>query len=194
MTRILLLWALIDTTAALSVFTLQNGVWVSPGQAAVLPISLQFTNSAWEFYHVKWYFMTGNRPILVYMVDSCTSSLESQERTCQHSMELADFYQQRATLCFHNASLVLLGVQPEDAGMYRVIVRGLDVSADATVNLTVVEDLSGGRAKGKGNCMMSSATQLGVAFLAFCLLERLVRESVNMPSSDSFQYASKNGS
>ncbi|CAM5105203.1 unnamed protein product [Natator depressus] len=176
MTRILLLWALVGTTAALSVFALQNPVCVSPGQAAVLPISLQFANSAWEFYHVKWDFMTGNRPLLVYMVDSCASSLESQERTCQHSLERADFYHQRATLCFHNASLVLLGVQPEDAGTYRVTVRSLDVSADATVNLTVVEDFSGGRAKGKGNCMMSSSTQLGVAFLAFCLLERLVRE------------------
>ncbi|TFJ96195.1 plexin-B3 [Platysternon megacephalum] len=85
--------------------------------------------------------MTGNRPILVYMVDSCTSSLESQERTCQHSMKLVDFYHQQATLCFHNASLVLLGVQPEDSETYQVIVQSLDVSADATVNLTVVEVL-----------------------------------------------------
>ncbi|XP_014435137.2 uncharacterized protein LOC106732829 isoform X2 [Pelodiscus sinensis] len=192
MTRNLLLWVLTDTTAALSVFTLQNPVWVYPGQVAVLPISLQFANSAWEFYHVKWEFVTGNRPILVYMVDSCTRLRESQERTCQHSMDLAELYHQRATLSFHNASLVLQGVQPKDAGVYRVTVRGLDVSAVATVNLTVMEDLSR-RAKGNGNCLVPNSTPLGVVFLAFCLLEWFWRESINLPCRSPFQCTSKNG-
>ncbi|KAM9119335.1 uncharacterized protein ACDP82_015776 isoform 5-T7 [Pangshura tecta] len=137
MIGMLLLWAFTDTSAALSVISLQNPVRVFSGQTAVLPISLQFQNPAWEFYHVKWDFITGNRPVLVYMVDHCTGAPGSWERTCQHSLEQAGFYQQRVNVSFKSASLVLKGVQPEDAGTYRITVRSLDVSGTALVNLTV---------------------------------------------------------
>ncbi|XP_043383526.1 uncharacterized protein LOC119567475 isoform X1 [Chelonia mydas] len=137
MIGMLLLWAFTDASAALSVISLQNPVRVFSGQTAVLPVSLQFQNPAWEFYHVKWDFITGKRPVLVYMVDSCTGAPGSRERTCQHSLEQTGLYQQRANISFENASLVLKAVQPEDAGMYRVTVRSLDVSGTALVNLTV---------------------------------------------------------
>ncbi|CAM2101432.1 unnamed protein product [Caretta caretta] len=137
MIGMLLLWAFTDASAALSVISLQNPVRVFSGQTAVLPVSLQFQNPAWEFYHVKWDFITGKRPVLVCMVDSCTGAPGSRERTCQHSLEQAGLYQQRANISFENASLVLKAVQPEDAGMYRITVRSLDVSGTALVNLTV---------------------------------------------------------
>ncbi|KAG6923558.1 hypothetical protein G0U57_020175 [Chelydra serpentina] len=137
MIGMLLLWAFTDASAALSVISSQNPVRVFSGQTAVLPISIRFQNPAWEFYHVKWDFITGNRPVLVYMVDSCTGAPGSQEHTCQHSLEQAGFYQQRANVSFENASLVLKAVQPEDAGTYQITVRSLDVSSTALVNLTV---------------------------------------------------------
>ncbi|CAM4561555.1 unnamed protein product [Lepidochelys kempii] len=137
MIGMLLLWAFTDASATLSVISLQNPVRVFSGQTAVLPISLQFQNPAWEFYHVKWDFITGKRPVLVCMVDSCTGAPGSRERTCQHSLEQTGLYQQRANISFENASLVLKAVQPEDAGMYRITVRSLDVSGTALVNLTV---------------------------------------------------------
>ncbi|XP_075770321.1 uncharacterized protein LOC106732829 isoform X3 [Pelodiscus sinensis] len=138
MIGVLLLCMCIDTSA-LSVISSLNPVRVSPSQTAVLPISLRFHNSAWEFYHVKWQFVTGNRPILVYMADKCIAAPGSQERTCQHNLELAGFYQQRANISFEkeNVSLVLRAVQPDDAGTYRVTVRSLDVSDTALVNLIV---------------------------------------------------------
>ncbi|XP_075770330.1 uncharacterized protein LOC106732829 isoform X6 [Pelodiscus sinensis] len=174
MIGVLLLCMCIDTSA-LSVISSLNPVRVSPSQTAVLPISLRFHNSAWEFYHVKWQFVTGNRPILVYMADKCIAAPGSQERTCQHNLELAGFYQQRANISFEkeNVSLVLRAVQPDDAGTYRVTVRSLDVSDTALVNLIV-----------EGNFARKSFRNINIirlvfAFLVLCILALILGEHVH---------------
>ncbi|XP_044837697.1 uncharacterized protein LOC123345107 isoform X1 [Mauremys mutica] len=181
MIGMLLLWAFTDASVALSIISLQNPVRVFSGQTAVLPISLQFQNPAWEFYHVKWDFITGNRPVLVYMVDHCTGAPGSRERTCQHSLEQAGFYQQRANVSFESASLVLKGVQPEDAGTYQITVRSLDVSGTALVNLTV-----------EGKFAWKSLSPINTirmvfACLVLCILALIVREYIHASGSNIAQ-------
>lgn len=72
------------------------------------------------------------------MVDNCRGAPGTQERTCHHSTELHEVYQQRANIS-QEASLVLKNVQPEDAGMYQITVQGLDVLGAARVTLIVEE-------------------------------------------------------
>ncbi|TFJ96193.1 peptide chain release factor 1 [Platysternon megacephalum] len=185
MIGMLLLWVFTDASAALSVISLQNPVRVFSGQTAVLPISLRFQNPAWEFYHVKWDFITGNRPVLVYMVDNCSGAPGSRERTCQHSLEQAGFYQQRVNVSFESASLVLKAVQPEDAGTYRIMVRSLDVSSTVLVNLTVEgnrEEASSTVMEGKfawKSLSTINTVRMVFACLVLCILALTVGEYIH---------------
>ena len=120
--------------ATIAVAPLQNPVWVSPGDKAVLPVSLQLLNPTWDFYHLKWSFLTGDRPVLVYTMERCNQTLAMSGQQCQHRMEVGDFYKPRANISY-NASLVLQDARPDDAGVYQLTVQGLDETHTTQVTL-----------------------------------------------------------
>ncbi|XP_065419226.1 uncharacterized protein LOC122172400 isoform X2 [Chrysemys picta bellii] len=159
---------------ALSIITPKNPVRAITNQTALLPFSLQSLNSAWEFIYIKWEFITGigNLPILVYMLDNCTGTAHNWwERTCQLTKEVAKEYQQQADIC-QNATLVIRGVQAEDAGMYLVTVRTLDVWANATVNLMVTEGKFARKSLSTVNTI-----RMVFACLVLCILALVVGET-----------------
>ncbi|KAG6923559.1 hypothetical protein G0U57_020176 [Chelydra serpentina] len=169
------LFSLSGALPALSIITPKNPARAITSQTALLPFSLQSLNSAWEFIYIKWEFITGtgNLPILVYILDNCTGTAHNWwETTCQLTKEVAKEYQQRADIC-QNATLVIRGVQAEDAGMYLVTVRTLDVWANATVNLMVTE--VAGKFAWKSLSPISTI-RLFFACLVLCILALTVGE------------------
>ncbi|XP_025049995.1 uncharacterized protein LOC112548437 isoform X2 [Alligator sinensis] len=178
MIKVVLFWTLVAASAAFSILPQQNPVQVFVHDTALLLVSIHFENPAWEYYHVKWVFLTKNHPILVYVVDNCRGAPGTQERTCHHSTELHEVYQQRASIS-QEASLVLKNVQPEDAGMYQITVQGLDVLGTAQVTLIVEESRQDViPAVGKEGLSVTTIVRLVLAFLVLCVLGLIVGENV----------------
>ncbi|XP_049648798.1 uncharacterized protein LOC126034921 isoform X4 [Accipiter gentilis] len=126
--------AFMGAVTTISIAPLQNPVWVSPGEKAILPISLQLLNPTWDFYHIKWSFLTGDRPVLIYTMERCNQTLAASGQQCQQRMEVGDFYSSRANISY-NTSLVLQDTQPDDAGVYQLTVQGLDVAHTTQITL-----------------------------------------------------------
>ncbi|XP_075382168.1 uncharacterized protein LOC142421379 isoform X2 [Mycteria americana] len=126
--------AFMGAVATISIAPLQNPVWVSPGDKAVLPVSLRLLNPTWDFYHLKWSFLTGDRPVLLYTMERCNQTLATSGQQCQDRMEVGDVYEPRANISY-NASLVLQDARPDDAGVYQLTVQGLDVARTVQVTL-----------------------------------------------------------
>ncbi|XP_069630212.1 uncharacterized protein [Haliaeetus albicilla] len=126
--------AFTGAVTTISIAPLQNPVWVSPGEKAILPVSLQLLNPTWDFYHIKWSFLTGDRPVLIYTMERCNQTLAASGQQCQQRMEVGDFYNSRANISY-NTSLVLQDTRPDDAGVYQLTVQGLDVAHTMQVTL-----------------------------------------------------------
>ncbi|XP_074990790.1 uncharacterized protein LOC142074179 isoform X1 [Calonectris borealis] len=124
----------VGAVATISVVPQQNPVWVSPGDKAILSVSLQLLNSTWDFYHLKWSFLTGDRIVLIYTMEKRNQTLTTSRQQCQHRMEVGDFYKQRASISC-NASLVLQDIQPDDVGVYQLTMQRLDVEHTMQVTL-----------------------------------------------------------
>ncbi|XP_065420257.1 uncharacterized protein LOC135974915 [Chrysemys picta bellii] len=130
-----------DASSTLSVIPPGSPVHVIADQTAVLPISIQFHKQDWEFFHLKWEFVSGKCPILVLRVHQCTNAIgEWGKRGCEHSMEVTPSYQKRVDVSLQNPSLVIQEVKAKDAGRYRVTLRtNMVPKATAELSLTVTD-------------------------------------------------------
>ncbi|XP_034613426.1 uncharacterized protein LOC117870401 [Trachemys scripta elegans] len=185
----LLFSAFMGTSSTLFIATPENPVHAITNQTAVLPVSLRFSTPPGDFFHLKWDFLSGNRPVLAYVMSKCKGSAhEWWQRSCQRSVKVAKEYQQQANVSLQSGSLVIQRVQPTDAGTYRITVRGLDVFVMAEVNLTVTEaaaPTNSGRVNGARFSLVPNAIRLGLAGLVLCLLGLIVGEAVYKPAGCS---------
>ncbi|CAM5098660.1 unnamed protein product [Natator depressus] len=185
----LLFSAFMGTSSTLLIATLENPVHAITNQTAVLPISLRFSTPPGEFFHLKWDFLSGDRPVLAYVLSRCKGSApEGWQRSCQRSVKVAKEYQQQASVSLQSGSLVIQRVQPTDTGTYRITVQGLDVFVKAEVNLTVTEaaaPTNSGRVNGARGSLVPNAIHLGLAGLVLCVLGLIVGEAVYKPASCS---------
>ncbi|XP_072844521.2 uncharacterized protein LOC140703999 [Pogona vitticeps] len=133
-----LLWALIGSCTSVTVITPQTRVWVYSGKTAVLPVLIQFQNPKWEYFHVRWEFLTQNCPVLFYVVNCSTPPPGSQKRTCDHQMEMEGRFSGRVNIS-RDVSLELRDANPEDAGIYEVTIYALDESGRGQVELVFME-------------------------------------------------------
>ncbi|KAM6228706.1 uncharacterized protein M6G45_016232 [Spheniscus humboldti] len=67
-------------------------------------------------------------------MERCNRTLATSGQQCQHRMEVGDFYKPRANISY-NASLVLQDTRPDDAGVYQLMVQGLDMAHTMEVTL-----------------------------------------------------------
>ncbi|KAH1183265.1 uncharacterized protein LOC123346610 [Mauremys mutica] len=167
----------------------ENPVHAITNQTAVLPVSLRFSTPPGEFFHLKWDFLSGHRPVLAYVLTKCSGGApEWWQRSCQRSVKVAEEYQQQANVSLQSGSLVIQRVQPADAGTYQITVRGLDVFVTAEVNLTVTEaaaPTNSGRVNGARFSLVPNTVRLGLAGLVLCVLGLIVGEAVYKPAGCS---------
>ncbi|XP_038227727.1 uncharacterized protein LOC119842952 isoform X2 [Dermochelys coriacea] len=185
----LLFSAFMGASSTLLIVTLENPVHAITNQTAVLPISLRFSTPPGKFFHFKWDFLSGDRPVLAYVLSKCNGSApEEWQHSCQRSVKVAKEYQQQANVSLQSGSLVIQCVQPTDTGTYRITVQGLDVFVKAEVNLTVTEaaaPTNSGRVNGARCSLVLNAVRLGLAGLVLCVLGLIVGEAVYKPASCS---------
>nr|XP_032643793.1 uncharacterized protein LOC116829198 isoform X2 [Chelonoidis abingdonii] len=184
----LLFFAFMGASSTLLLAILENPVHAIANQTAVLPISLRFSIPLGEFFHLKWDFLSGHRPILAYVLTKCSGSApEWGRRSCQRSVKVAEEYQQQANVSLQSGSLVIQRVQPADAGTYRITVRGLDVFVTAEVNLTVTgaAPTNTGRVNRARFSLVPNTIRLGLAVLVLCVLGLIVGEAVYKPAGCS---------
>ncbi|KAG6920527.1 hypothetical protein G0U57_017340, partial [Chelydra serpentina] len=176
-------------SSTLFIATPENPVHAITNQTAVLPVSLRFSTPPGEFFHLKWDFLSGDRPVLAYVMSKCKGSTpEWWQRSCQRSVKVVKEYQQQANVSLQSGSLEIQRVQPTDAGTYRITVQGLDVHVMAEVNLTVTEaaaPTNSGRVNGARFSLVPNAVRLGLAGLVLCLLGLIVGEAVYKPAGCS---------
>ncbi|XP_014463757.1 uncharacterized protein LOC102574243 isoform X2 [Alligator mississippiensis] len=125
-------------TSAPCLVTPQAAVHVEVHQTAILPLCLKVPNQAWDFIEIQWFSARGNHSILLYQLNNCTREDPNWwQRHCKASTDIRAEHRLRMTV-LPNGSLRICKVQAEDAGTYRVIVKGKDMT-DTTgqVNLTV---------------------------------------------------------
>ncbi|XP_050776871.1 uncharacterized protein LOC127033109 [Gopherus flavomarginatus] len=171
---------------------LENPVHAIANQTAILPVSLQFSTPLGEFFHLKWDFLSGHRPVLAYVLTKCSGSApEWGRRSCQRSVKVAEEYQQQANVSLQSGSLVIQRVQPADAGTYQITVRGLDVFVMAEVNLTVTgaaAPANTGRVNRARFSCVPNTIRLGLAILVLCVLGLIVGEAVYKPAGCSLHH------
>ncbi|KAM9119345.1 uncharacterized protein ACDP82_015782 isoform 2-T2 [Pangshura tecta] len=175
----LLFSAFLGASSTLLLAIPENPVHAIANQTAVLPVSLRFSTPPGEFFHLKWDFLSGHRPVLAYVLTKCSGgALEWWQRSCQRSVRVAEEYQQQANVSLQSGSLVIQCVQPADAGTYRITVRGLDVFVTAEVNLTVTgaAPTNSGGMNGARFSLVPNTVRLGLAGLVLCVLGLIVGE------------------
>nr|XP_028573406.1 uncharacterized protein LOC114590948 [Podarcis muralis] len=134
-------WAFSGMASAVPISSAHSWVNATINQTVQLPFSLQPPSPSWEFLHITWTFIAGNRNVLIlaYIVDNCSgTALKWWGKECNTNKLVDEMYQQRADV-LKNGTLVLHRVGLHDAGMYRATIKSLDLRLHATVNLTVTE-------------------------------------------------------
>ncbi|XP_034954675.1 uncharacterized protein LOC118076168 [Zootoca vivipara] len=133
-------WAFLGMASAVPISSVHS--WVN--ETVQLPFSLQPPSPPWEFLHITWNFITGNRNalILAYLLDKCNgTALKWWEKECYINKQVAEMYRQRADV-LKNGTLVLYRVGLHDTGMYRTTIITMDFRRHATVNLKVTEGMT----------------------------------------------------
>ncbi|EMP25043.1 hypothetical protein UY3_17891 [Chelonia mydas] len=77
----LLFSAFMGTSSTLLIATPENPVHAITNQTAVLPISLRFSTPPGEFFHLKWDFLSGDRPVLAYVLSR--ESVSTDIKACE---------------------------------------------------------------------------------------------------------------
>ncbi|XP_032997817.1 uncharacterized protein LOC117042379 [Lacerta agilis] len=137
-------WAFSGMTSAVPISSAHSWVNATINQTVQLPFSLQPPSPSWEFLHITWDFIAGNRnvPVLAYIVDNCSgTALKWWGKECRTNKLVAEMYQQRADV-LKNGTLVLHRVGLHDAGVYLATIKSTDLRLHATVNLTVTEGMT----------------------------------------------------
>ncbi|XP_073166358.1 uncharacterized protein [Lepidochelys kempii] len=107
-----------------------------PGGPALLPAALRLPAPPPPVFQVRWRFQPTGRLVLLLAARGCGGAAPWR-LSCRLALERGRGYEGRAGLGPREASLLLRDARPEDAGIYRVSLLGLDVLAVAEVNLTL---------------------------------------------------------
>ncbi|CAM4654993.1 unnamed protein product [Lepidochelys olivacea] len=107
-----------------------------PGGTALLPAALRLPAPPPPVFQVRWRFQPTGRLVLLLAARGCGGAAPWR-LSCRLALERGRGYEGRAGLGPREASLLLRDARPEDAGIYRVSLLGLDVQAVAEVNLTL---------------------------------------------------------
>ncbi|XP_060094217.1 uncharacterized protein LOC132571442 [Heteronotia binoei] len=159
----------------------ESSIYISTGDTAFLPASLNFSLPMPNYFQLRWSFVTGGWLVLKLKANSCTGQTGTQHWRdfCEISIETKERYRQRAKLFAEDASLVLQDVRTEDSGIYRVTVLALDMTSSANINLTVIKTdpnipASFVKAADDVDSMVSNCIRLGVAGMILCLLGLII--------------------
>ncbi|CAM4561675.1 unnamed protein product [Lepidochelys kempii] len=136
MVGVFLLWVFVGGCSPLSLAVPAGPVAALPGGPALLPAALRLPAPPPPVFQVRWRFQPTGRLVLLLAARGCGGAAPWR-LSCRLALERGRGYEGRAGLGPREASLLLRDARPEDAGIYRVSLLGLDVLAVAEVNLTL---------------------------------------------------------
>ncbi|KAF7236201.1 Hyaluronan and proteoglycan link protein 2 [Varanus komodoensis] len=175
--------------AALLLTVPEPVIFVSAGNTALLPASLNLSTSVPDYFQVRWHFVTGSQLVLILKADNCMGQNGTQHwrDLCEISTEKTVGYRHRAALSSKDVTLVLQDMEVEDSGIYRITLLALGVKLSACINLTVtnvevdIPVFSVMEASGR-DYTMSNAIRLSFAGLILCLLVLIISEHISFGS------------